>query len=174
VTFDVPTPDENDPRWTRADGVFVRRNEGITKWITGDTTTVKLTAAQTNGALGVLESSVPPGGGPVAHAHGREDEAFYVLHGDFEFLNGDRTHVAGPGDFLFIPRGNRHRFTNIGDRPGSLLTFMLPGGHERFWLDNGLAPEPGTQAPVWGPEDFAPLVAELSRHHVTLLPESPQ
>ena len=92
MTFELPPiPDLDDPRWTRRDGLFVRRNEGITKWVIGDTTTVKITAAQTSGALGVLESSVPPGGGAVAHAHGREDEAFYVLSGDFAFINGDET-----------------------------------------------------------------------------------
>jgi mannose-6-phosphate isomerase-like protein (cupin superfamily) len=174
MTFEMSfIPDKNDPRWTRRDGIFIRRGEGITKWVIGDTTTVKISAAETDGALGVLESSVPPGGGAIAHAHGREDEAFYVLSGDFEFINGDETVTAGPGDFFFVPQGNRHGFTNIGALPGTLLTFLLPGGHERFWLDNGIDPEPGRPAPTWGPEDFAALVPELAKHQVTLFPDAP-
>ncbi len=173
MTFKVPIPDENDPRWTRRDGILVTRDEGATKWLAGDLTTVKISAAQTNDSLGVLETTVLPGGGPIAHAHGREDEAFYVLNGDFEFLNGDQTLKAGPGDFLFIPRGNRHRFTNIGPRPANLLTFMLPGGHEGFWLDNGIDAVPGQPMPEWDPAQLGPLIEELTRHHVTLLPEGP-
>ncbi|WP_409473635.1 cupin domain-containing protein [Streptomyces sp. HC307] len=173
MTFDVPIPDENDPRWTRRDGIFVGRDDGPTKWLAGDLTTVKITAVQTGGSLGVLETTVSPGSGPIAHAHGREDEAFYVLSGDFEFLNGDQTIEAGPGDFLFIPRGNRHRFTNIGPRPGNLLTFMLPGGHEQFWLDKGIDPVPGEPPPVWGPDSIGPLLEELARHQVTIMPEEP-
>ncbi len=30
-------------------------------------------------SLGFAETTVPPGAGPVAHAHGDEDEAFYLL-----------------------------------------------------------------------------------------------
>ncbi|WP_405970468.1 cupin domain-containing protein [Streptomyces sp. NBC_00988] len=172
MTFGLPAiPDKDDPRWTRKDGIFVPRTGGTTKWVIGDTTTVKISAAQTNGALGVLESSVPPGGGAVPHAHGREDEAFYVLSGDFEFVNGDQVISAGPGDFFFVPQGNRHGFTNTGALPAKLLTFLLPGGHERFWLDNGVDPEPGKPAPVWGPENFAALIPELTKHQVTLLPQ---
>ncbi|MFC9916602.1 cupin domain-containing protein [Streptomyces sp. NPDC127197] len=173
MTFNVSIPDKKDPRWTRRDGIFVRRGEGITKWLIGDTTTVKISAAQTEGRLGVLETSVPPGGGAVAHSHGREDEAFYILTGDFEFINGDEVLAAGPGDFLWIPRGNRHGFKNVGALPATLLTFLFPGGHEQFWIDNGVDPVPGEQAPKWGPEEFSPLVEELTRHHVTLLPDDP-
>src|SRR5262245_5842648 len=105
MTFEIAVPDEDDARWTRRDAVFVPRGEGVTKWVSGDATTVKITAGQTGGVLGVLETAVNPGGGAVPHSHGREEEAFYVLSGDFEFVNGDQTLAAGPGDFLFVPRG---------------------------------------------------------------------
>ncbi|MFF3787718.1 hypothetical protein [Streptomyces sp. NPDC001933] len=52
MTFGTPAvPDKDDPRWTRRNGIFVRRDEGVTKWMTGDTTTVKISSAQTGGAL---------------------------------------------------------------------------------------------------------------------------
>ncbi|MGW6292192.1 cupin domain-containing protein [Streptomyces sp. NPDC055058] len=172
MTFGTPAiPDKDDPRWTRRDGLFVRRDEGATKWLNGDTTTVKLSSAQTGGALGVLETSVPPGGGAPPHAHGREEETFYVLSGDFGFVNGDETIQAGPGDLLFIPRGNRHGFTNIGNLPGRLLVFIAPGGHEGFWLDNGIDPEPGRSAPAPTPQELAALAAEIAEHQVTLMPD---
>lgn len=41
MTFEMPPiPGKDDPRWTRRDGIFVPRGEGITKWVIGDTTTV--------------------------------------------------------------------------------------------------------------------------------------
>jgi mannose-6-phosphate isomerase-like protein (cupin superfamily) len=171
VTFEFALPGPEDPRWTRRDGILVRRDQGITKWVQGDTTTVKLSATQTNGALGVLETVVNPGGGAIPHAHGREEEAFYVLSGDFDFINGDQTLRAGPGDLIFIPRGNRHGFTNVGALPATLLTFMFPGGHEQFWIDNGEDPTPGGRPPVWGPDKLAEVAGELARHHVTVMPD---
>ncbi|MGH1553555.1 cupin domain-containing protein [Streptomyces sp. L7] len=36
--------------------------------------------------------------------HKIADESFYVVSGSLEFLNGDRTFVAGAGDFVFVPR----------------------------------------------------------------------
>ena len=135
--------------------------------------TVKLTAAQSNGALGVLQTVVNPGGGAIPHAHGREEEAFYVLSGDFDFVNGDQILRAGPGDLVFIPRGNRHGFTNIGALPATLLTFIFPAGHEQFWIDNGDDPVPGGHPPAWGPDKLGEVAAELARHQVTVMPDRP-
>ncbi|GAA1626299.1 hypothetical protein GCM10009733_023780 [Nonomuraea maheshkhaliensis] len=73
-------------------------------------------------------------------------------------------------DAIFVPRGNRHGFTNTGKLPGRLLTFMLPAGHEQFWLDNGIDPVPGKPAPIWGPEELATLIPELAKHQVTRMP----
>ena len=78
--------------------------EGPTTWFSGDTYTIKASGESTDGALGLVEAAVPPGGRPVAHAHTRTNEAFYVLSGELEILDGTRTFIAGAGDFVFIPR----------------------------------------------------------------------
>ncbi|MFF2546539.1 cupin domain-containing protein [Kitasatospora sp. NPDC058063] len=169
MSFPFPVPDNSDPRWTREGGVHVRRGEGIARRLAGDTCTITATADDTNGALGFAKAVVPPGGGAIPHAHGREEEAFYVLSGDFDVVNGDEIVKAGPGDLLFVPRDDRHGFTNTGDLPGRLLTFIMPGGHEGFWLDNGIDPEPGKAAPPLTPEDLVALTAVLARHQVTIM-----
>lgn len=174
MTFELAIPEPDDPRWTRRGGVLIRRDEGVTKWVQGDTTTVKLTAAQSSGALGVLQTVVNPGGGAIPHAHGREEEAFYVVSGDFDFVNGDQILRAGPGDLLFVPRGTRHGFTNVGALPATLLTFMFPAGHEQFWIDNGEDPVPGAHPPTWGPDKLGDVAAELARHQVTVMPDPPR
>ena len=48
---------------------------------TGDTVTVKLDTAATNGTLSVLELLIAPQSGPALHTHLREDELWYVLDG---------------------------------------------------------------------------------------------
>ncbi|WP_372350838.1 cupin domain-containing protein [Streptomyces sp. KL116D] len=60
--------------------------------------------------------------------------------------------MAGPGDFVFIPRGTRHRFKNVGDADARMLFLFTPGGHEKFFVENGDVPEAGGTSPAWGPE----------------------
>ena len=98
MTFNLPQIDPDDPRWTRRGAVHVPSGQGPTWWVSGDVYTTKVDAAATNGSLSLIEASVPPGAGPVAHLHNANDEAFYLLAGELEFLDGDHTFLAGPGD----------------------------------------------------------------------------
>ena len=70
------------------------------------------------------------------HAHRDEDEAFYVLAGEFEFIVGAEKMTATAGAFLFAPRGALHGFTVVRKNPGRLLITVSPGTqHERFFRD---------------------------------------
>jgi mannose-6-phosphate isomerase-like protein (cupin superfamily) len=111
--------------------------------------TIKASAATTNGSFGFVEASVPPGGGPVAHVHRRSDEAFYLMYGELELLAGDRIFTARSGDFIFVPRGTRHRFRNIGLHTAKLLTMFIPGGAEEMFTKCGDEPKPGVAPPLW-------------------------
>lgn len=50
------------------------------------------------------------GFGPPLHLHASEDEAFYLIDGAIEVSCGDRQWEAGPGGFVFLPRGIPHSF----------------------------------------------------------------
>jgi quercetin dioxygenase-like cupin family protein len=63
-----------------------------------------------------MEALVPPGGGPPPHTHSGEDETFYLLEGEIEFLLGEARITAGPGDFVNVPRGTVHCFRNPARR----------------------------------------------------------
>jgi mannose-6-phosphate isomerase-like protein (cupin superfamily) len=143
-----------DPRYTTSGALHVPAGEGPTYWVAGDVYTLKATRETTAGSLGFAEASVPPGGGPVAHVHLRADEAFYVLAGELEMLDGGRTFTARTGDFVFIPRGIRHRFKNTGVHTVRLLFLFTPGGNELAFRLGDRA-RPGEPAPAWGPERFA-------------------
>ena len=154
------------------DGLHVPANGGVTKTFFGDTYTIKLTSQLTNGSLGMVEASVPPGGGPIPHTHDNEDEIFCLLSGELEFLSGDRTFTAGPGDVVFIPRKLPHRFRNVGLRPASMLFLYTPGGAEGVFLDGGDEPIPGQAAPIWGPERLPGLADLMVKYGIGAVPEA--
>ncbi len=53
--------------------------------------TIKATGAETGGAYGMWEVLKLPGEGVPLHSHSYEDESWYVLEGELEFVIGERT-----------------------------------------------------------------------------------
>jgi quercetin dioxygenase-like cupin family protein len=106
----------------------------------GQTMHFKLTAEQSNGALTIIENEIAPGAGPPLHIHEREDESYFVLSGQFEFICGEDRVEGAAGTFVFAPRLIAHRYKNIGKEPGRLLFAYTPAGIERFFRE--LAGEP--------------------------------
>ena len=157
--MNLPAPD--DPG--RA-GLHIPAGGGITTWFNGDILTVKLAAGQSRGALGLIEATVPPGGGPAPHVHPNTDETFYLIAGELEFLQGEQVLTAGAGDLVFCPRGITHRFTNPGIQPARMIFIYTPGGAEGLFIEAGDKPQPGMQVQPWGPE-------RLDEHLLSLLAE---
>jgi quercetin dioxygenase-like cupin family protein len=75
-------------------------------WGPRDLYNLLATGEETNKAFFQFEAIVPPGGGPPAHVHSREDESFYVVRGSLETLVGDSLYRAKAGDFVYIPPRN--------------------------------------------------------------------
>ena len=71
---------------------------------------------------------MPPEGGPPFHIQTREEEAFYILEGELSFYGDDDEIVAGPGTYLHIPKGAKHRFRNNGSETAKMLFFFTPAG----------------------------------------------
>jgi quercetin dioxygenase-like cupin family protein len=140
----------------RSGAIHVPAGEGIQKWVAGDTYSVKLTSAQTDGAFSFIEASVPPGQGPVAHVHNGGAEGFYLLDGELEFLNGDKRFTAHSGDLVYVPAGIRHRFKNKHVHTAKMLFFFTPAGPESAFLIGDDA-VPGTPPPAWDMARFAEI-----------------
>lgn len=168
MSFAVPGTEAGTEK---AGALYVPAGQGLTKWVSGDSYTMKVTGGQTGGNLGFIEAVVPPGGGPVAHAHANGDETFYLLEGELEFLDGEKTFVAGPGDFVHVPRGHRHRFKNIGDGLTKMLFFYTPAGAEEFFVEAGEDPVPGQEPPVWDRERIMSVLPIAERTGLIVLPE---
>lgn len=127
--------------------VFVPAGAGRPLQVLGTTTTIKARGADTGGAFSMAEIECPPLAGPMLHRHHREDEAFVVLDGRFEFRAGDETMEATAGACLFLPRGIPHTFKNTGAASGRLLVTMSPPGFEEFFVGVDELSQAGPPAP---------------------------
>jgi mannose-6-phosphate isomerase-like protein (cupin superfamily) len=58
------------------------------------------------------------------------DEAYIVMRGSGEFINGESRLAFTPGDFLFVPAGVEHRFVNFTDDLTVWVIFYGPEGGE--------------------------------------------
>jgi mannose-6-phosphate isomerase-like protein (cupin superfamily) len=121
---------------------------GPQHFVLGDILTVKIHGRETGGVYSQLETTCGPHVGPPLHIHHREDETFFVIEGEFEFVcAGERT-TGGPGTIVRLPRGVPHRFKNLGKNIGRLLITLTPAGAEDFFAAVGaLSPERQTDFP---------------------------
>jgi quercetin dioxygenase-like cupin family protein len=117
---------------------FVRAaGEGDTYDFGGATFTVKASGADTEGRVGVMEQSGPPGLTVPPHTHDGEDEMFYVLEGELRGFCGDERFAAAAGAFLFLPRDVEHGFEVVGDRPARALTIVGPARFDALVAEQG-------------------------------------
>jgi mannose-6-phosphate isomerase-like protein (cupin superfamily) len=138
--------------------------EGEAIWYVNNRATILATAAQTGGAFGLVHMDVAIGHGPPLHIHRAEDEAFWILEGQLTVRCGDDEFAAGPGTFVYTPRGVPHTFRLEGGVPARLLVLLTPGGGEGFCGDAGRpAACPGLPPPA--PPDVATLNAVAAKYH---------
>lgn len=116
-------------------------------WWQGGLYRMKARAADTAGALGLVEASLYRGFGPPLHVHRREDEAFYVIEGEVRFRQGQEEFVAGPGAWVWGPRGVPHTF-KIESEAARALILVTPGGFERMFEVGGVPLGESAQPPV--------------------------
>src|SRR5262245_21165966 len=110
--------------------------EGELLAVAGNEIVFKVGAAETGGALGVLEYTAAAGfRGPPAHIHHRMVEGFYVLDGELTMLVDDTTITAPAGSFVLVPPGTRHTFSNPGPEPVKFLGVYTPAGFEQYFKD---------------------------------------
>jgi quercetin dioxygenase-like cupin family protein len=111
---------------------------GRSLWVLGELVTYKVTSDQTGGAYSLFKVTTQSGGDVLPHVQHREDEAFYVLEGEYEFLVEGHTIRAGAGSLLYVPKGTLHAHKNVGEGAGRMLVGQTPGGlYEHFFEEVG-------------------------------------
>jgi len=91
---------------------------------------------QTGGAYALIETANQPSTGVPMHVHGREDETWFVLEGEFTFQVGGQTLNAYAGDYVFGPRNVPHSYANLSAAPARALIMVTPAGFEGFWRES--------------------------------------
>ena len=117
----------------------------------------RIESGESEGRFSVVEHPIRPRtlAAPL-HFHHREDEYSFVLEGTLGGLLGDEVVEAGPGSWVFKPRGEWHTFWNAGDTECRIIEVISPGGFEHYFRelsevfrDGGEAgPDPGRMVEI--------------------------
>jgi uncharacterized RmlC-like cupin family protein len=68
----------------------------------------------------------PHAGGPDAHFHKTFSESFYIVEGTVRLFNGEKWVDTSAGDFLYVPEGGIHAFSNDSDAVAQMLILFAP------------------------------------------------
>ncbi len=136
--------------------VFQPSDDQPAYWMAGDRITILIDGEQSGGAYSVVEAFSVPGGGPPAHIHHQEHEAFYVLDGDITLFAGEEVIRATAGTCVHIPAGTVHHFKNEGPVPVRMVLMYIPAGFEKYFVEFGTPTTHGDEvAPPVTPEMIA-------------------
>jgi len=127
-------------------------------WYLGCLLHLRAMGEDTGGAYPIVEEHLPAGFATPDHVHHREDEAFLVLEGALSFVMAGREQVAGPGDYVFLPRDVPHRFAATSPT-ARVLNIVSPAGFEHFFADLG---EPAGARVMPPPPDGPPDVERMA------------
>lgn len=95
----------------------------------------KIDAADTGGALSIVEHPFAVGALVPPHVHTREDEISIVLEGQIGFRSEDEEVVLGAGGYIVKPHGEVHAMWNAGSVPARMIEIITPPGFERFFAE---------------------------------------
>jgi quercetin dioxygenase-like cupin family protein len=96
----------------------------------------KINGTQTGGLFSIVEHPLEPRAlGAPMHRHQNEDECSFVIEGRVGAKLGDEVVEAGPGDYIFKPRGQWHTFWNASDEPARFLEIITPAGFEDYFAE---------------------------------------
>lgn len=138
------------------------------------------TGKDSNGQHLIYEDLVPPGGGPPPHTH-PDEELFYIIEGDFEFIlhELDKPFRVAPGQLVRIPGSAVHTFKNVGTTTGRTITMLFPGDLEKYYRAVGIpVTDPGQVPDLSVVPDYAHMdlrkAFELAEPHQVrfVLPET--
>ncbi len=157
---------------TRGGGAFhVPPGEGESAWLLGELYTAKARGEDTGGEFAVVEATTPPQAGPPPHIHHREDETFWVLEGELEFMVGDGTVRAPAGSLVHVPKGVPHTYKNAGETPARYVTTIRPAGFEGFFFEVGeRAQDPAAPPPDHGQEVIGRIMEADPKYGIEILP----
>jgi quercetin dioxygenase-like cupin family protein len=135
--------------------------------VAGDTYTILVSGADTQGRYCLIDMHVPAAGGPPPHRHDFE-EMFTLLEGELEFTFRGQTTTIRAGSTANIPANAPHAFVNASGAPVRMLCMATPAGLDEFFLEIGDLVDSRTAPP---PKATPEQIAERQAKMAALLPE---
>lgn len=141
---------------------------GKIQWVLGSFIVYKVRGGNEQNTT--FEEIVPAQMSGPRHFHYDQDEAFYILEGQYTFHVGADSIEAGPGSFIYVPRGTVHSVKNTGTTPGKALVTITPGPLVHFFDEVGVPVHDmaSFQAPS-GPPDMEKVGGSARRHRIELV-----
>ncbi len=102
----------------------------------GDTYSILVSGAETEGRYCLIDMLVPDSGGPPPRRHDFE-EMFTLLEGELEFTFRGQTRIVRSGSTVNIPANAPHAFKNKSGCLVHMLCLAAPAGLEEFFLEVG-------------------------------------
>ncbi|SDF37977.1 cupin domain-containing protein [Terriglobus roseus] len=124
------------------------------------------------GAYSLLHLTAPPQFETPYHLHHDEDEAFYILDGEVTVIRDGEEIVAGPGSYIFLPRGVPHGFKSSSDKDSHVLIHAIPGGKVGFvamMLAMATPIQDRHKLPEPTPSDFKRLAELCEQNKISIL-----
>jgi len=105
--------------------------------------------------------TLEPRGGQVPWHNQEQEEVYIVLEGTGEMCLGREKRTVKGGQAIWIPPGEFHQLTNIGDTPLKMIYCYGPAGDVAHWRQElaGTLPKAGVEAPPL-PEGAYPQCTE--------------
>jgi quercetin dioxygenase-like cupin family protein len=125
-----------------------------------------------HGAFSLIHLTAPPGFETPYHLHHAEDEAFYVLEGELAVIRDEETILAGPGSYLFLPRGVPHGLRSNSDKDSRVLIHAIPGGKVGFvamMLEMAVPIHDRHKIPKANPPDLKKLDTLCEQNNISIL-----
>jgi quercetin dioxygenase-like cupin family protein len=148
--------------------------EGPAFWFLNNLCIVKATTESTGGAFSMVYQVAPPGHATPYHLHHVEDEAFYVLDGEYTFIcNGAKT-IVGPGGYIFLPRGIPHGIRVSSSTPATVLILATPGSGFVGMMQEVARPALERVLPEPSPPDIEKLKRACAKYQIDILGPLPE
>jgi quercetin dioxygenase-like cupin family protein len=143
-------------------------DEGQAIWFMNQLVVIRANGKHTGNAFSLVESVTPVGGGSPYHVHRADDETFYVLEGQLEFISGERRFTGGPGTSVFLPRDIPHGFRVVGTSPARFLVFSNPASFDGFVTEAGV-PAKSLTLPTPSAPDMGKLIPLAAKYRIEVL-----
>jgi quercetin dioxygenase-like cupin family protein len=119
-----------------SDAILIDQNSGDIFHIGAVRVRILENGSRTDNRFGAAEFVVPAKTAPVPpHVHRMHDETFLITKGVIRFTTGGRQLDAHPGDYVVVPVGAPHAFSNPFEEESIFFNTFTPAYYVNYFRD---------------------------------------